>query len=139
MNCPRCQRETALQKLKNTEVDVCPDCGGMFLDHGQLNRVAEPTAGDLEYSTVHRESFHHDDTFVPTSCPRCPVVEMQKVEFNIYTGIILDYCARCEGFWLDGDELKRINEEVRRLDEEAGEEPAPAMMWFAQFIWSLPR
>jgi len=50
----------------------------------------------------HHDSFHHDDTFVPTSCPHCPGVEMQKVEFNIYTGIILDYCARCEGFWLDG-------------------------------------
>jgi Zn-finger nucleic acid-binding protein len=122
-----------------TEVDACPECGGMFLDRGELNRVAAPTVGDLEYSTVHSESFRHDDRFAPTSCPRCDGVEMKKVEFNIYTGIILDYCASCEGFWLDGEELTRINEEVRKLDEEAGDDPAPSMRWFANFIWSLPR
>jgi Zn-finger nucleic acid-binding protein len=114
----------------------------MFLDHGELNRIAEPTSGDLEYSTVHMESFEHSDAFEVTSCPRCRDVEMSKVEFNIHTGIILDYCEDCRGFWLDGTELGRINEEVRELNEgdgESGAEPAPGMLWFAQFIWSLPR
>jgi len=114
----------------------------MFLDHGELNKIAEPTSGDLEYSTVHMESFVHSDRFETTPCPRCGDVEMKKVEFNINTGIILDYCTLCEGFWLDGPELNRINEEVRELNDsvgEAGPRPAPSMLWFAQFIWSLPR
>ena len=140
MNCPRCSHATALTALKDSFVEVCSHCGGMFLDHGELNRIAVPTEGDLEYSTVHMESFEHDDMFAPTNCPRCPGVKMKKVEFNIYTGIILDYCGRCQGFWLDPHELERINKEVRKLDEEAGDaDAAPAMRWFASFIWSLPR
>jgi Zn-finger nucleic acid-binding protein len=64
---------------------------------------------------------------------------MRKVEFIIYTGIILDYCVRCGGFWLDGKELDRINQEVRGLNEASDEAVAPAMLWFANFIWALPR
>ncbi|MCP3980862.1 MAG: zf-TFIIB domain-containing protein [bacterium] len=122
-----------------TELDSCLECGGMFLDRGELNTVAEPTAGDLEYSTLHDESFEHDDEFGPIACPRCGVGPMGKVEFNIYTGIILDHCAACHGFWMDGPELKRIDVEVRRLNDEASDGPGPVMLWFANFIWSLPR
>ena len=37
-------------------------------------------------------------------------------------------------------ELERIDKEVRKLDREADEgTAAPAMRWFASFIWSLPK
>ena len=138
MECPRCHSGTKLKRLQDVAVEACPSCSGMFLDHGELNRVAEPTQGDLEYSTVHEDSLEHDDRFLPINCPRCRS-EMDKVEFNIYTGIVLDYCPDCEGFWLDGGELERINEEVRRLNESSGDEKDPPQLWFARFIWSLPR
>ncbi len=63
---------------------------------------------------------------------------MKKVEFVIYTNIILDYCERCRGFWLDGRELGRINGEVRKLNAASRDASTPPMMWFAFFIWSLP-
>ena len=44
---------------------------------------------------------------------------MKKVDFNIHTDIILDFCPTCGGFWLDCGELERINTEVREL-ERAG-------------------
>ncbi len=140
MNCPRCETSLGSRSVHEVDVDFCDSCSGMFLDQGQLNRVAAPTAGDLEFSTLHGDSFEHEDGFGPTPCPRCGDVEMRKVEFNIYTGIILDYCEHCGGFWLDGPELGRIDEEVRRLNEAAAEgAEEPRMMWFARFIWALPR
>ena len=54
-------------------------------------------------------SFKHADRYEPIGCPDCGNDKMQKVEFNIHTGIVLDYCSACEGFWLDGFELDRIN------------------------------
>jgi len=111
----------------------------MFLRHGELNKIAEPTQGDLEFSTLHRESFDHPDLYEPIECPACQGGEMQKVEFNIHTGIVLDYCAACRGFWLDGTELDRINDEVKALDEAAEPGPDSGMLWFARFIWSLPK
>lgn len=139
MDCPRCSAELITMKLGKTEIDGCPLCGGLLLDHGELDRVAVPHDGDLEYSTLDDESFLHDDAQPLASCPRCPESTMCKVEFNIYTGIILDYCRDCRSFWLDGAELDRINNEVRKLDEAPTDGPAPPMLWFAHFIWGLPR
>ena len=110
----------------------------MFLDHGELNKATEPTYGDLEFSTVDLDSFKHPDAHGPTQCPRCETTVMKKVEFIIYTNIILDYCERCRGFWLDGRELERINTEVRKLNAASHDTPTPPMLWFAYFIWSLP-
>jgi Zn-finger nucleic acid-binding protein len=120
-------------------VDRCERCGGMLLDPGELDRIAEPHEGDLEFSTLDAETFAHPDAYGPATCPRCSDQTMKKVEFNIYTGIILDYCEGCRSFWLDGKEMDRINEEVRALDEESKDVRAPAMLWFAHFIWGLPR
>ena len=139
MNCPRCGTTTGVKRVKDLEVPSCDRCGGMFLDHGELNRAAERTSGDLEFATLDVESFQHDDEFGPTTCPRCQDVTMGKVEFNIYTNIILDYCTRCHGFWLDGRELNRINDEVRKLNDASAEVTDPPALWFARFIWSLPR
>ena len=41
--------------------------------------------------------------------------------------------------WLDGRELNRINDEVRKLNDASAEVPDPPALWFARFIWSLPR
>ena len=139
MICPRCSSEMTPDSHKDVRHETCRSCRGMFLDHGELNRVAEPTAGDLEFSTVHGETFAHEDSYGPTRCPRCVDETMEKVEFNAYSGIILDYCRRCKGFWLDGRELDRINEEVHRLDEEVHQPADSFARWFATFLWSLPR
>jgi len=139
MNCPRCDSSTAVLDHEGVEVNECRQCGGMFLHRGELNKIAEPTHGDLEYSTVHDESFQHEDRFGPIVCPDCSGDTMKKVEFNIHTGIVLDFCPACSGFWLDGKELGRINDEVRTLNESAEPGPDPPMLWFARFIWSLPR
>ncbi len=139
MNCPRCQVKLTRTKGEGVELDRCEKCKGVFLEHGELNRVAEPTSGDLEYSTVHQEKFRHGDSFGPARCPRCADVEMKKVEFNVHSDIILDYCDACRGFWLDGQELGRINEEVHQLNEAAKELGPPAISWLARFLWSLPR
>ncbi len=140
MNCPRDGQALRETSRGDVTVPVCPGCGGMFLHQGELNKMAAATAGDLEFSTVDLDTFQHDDAYGPIPCPDCGAGEMAKVEFVIHTNLILDYCGSCGGFWLDGTELDRINDEVRRLNEAAAEDShEPPMLWFARFIWSLPR
>ena len=138
MNCPRDTTSLDRKRAGETDVESCPECRGMFLEAGELDRIAEPHAGDLEYSTLEGDSLAHDDAYGVTACPR-DGSQMSKVEFNIYTGIILDYCAQCEAFWLDAREIDRINDEVLQLNKTAPDQESPAMLWFAQFIWALPR
>jgi Zn-finger nucleic acid-binding protein len=109
----------------------------MFVEGGELNRLSGETAGDLEYSTLDADSGKHQDEWGPTACPRDDA-PMEKVEFNIETGIILDHCTACGAFWLDGRELARIHQEVQDLNEASRQVPDPPLVRFAQFIWSLP-
>jgi Zn-finger nucleic acid-binding protein len=139
MDCPRCGPQLATETVAEVEIHRCASCSGMLLDPGELDRIAEPHEGDLEFSTLDAETFDHEDRFGPAACPRCADRQMRKVEFNIYTGIILDYCDGCRSFWLDGKEFERINEEVRELNDSSSEPVRPGMLWFAHFIWSLPR
>jgi hypothetical protein len=109
----------------------------MFLEHGQLNRIADATPGDLEFSTIDLDTFQHDDDHGQIACPRDGSM-MSKVDFNVDTTIILDYCNSCRGFWVDGKELERINDEVKRLNEAGNEIPDPLLVRISQFFWNLP-
>lgn len=137
MKCPHCFVALSTRTSRDTDADVCERCGGLFLQRGELNKIAGLSSGDLEYSTLDQETFRHEDVHSPIPCPSCDGGEMRKVEFIIYTNIILDYCSACGGFWLDGQELEKVNTEVRKLDETENDEPR--MLWFARFIWGLPQ
>ncbi len=57
LHCAKCGQKMSTTPLGGVEVEVCPDCGGIFLDAGELDRVlAEqnrgPFAGAL--STLRR-------------------------------------------------------------------------------------
>lgn len=137
MNCPRGDLQLEAKTINHTTVQTCPQCGGMFLEHGQLNQVADRTPGDLEYSTVDLDSGRHGDDHGAINCPR-DNTPMVKVDFNVDSSIILDYCRTCHGFWLDGGELARINAEVKELNEAGTEVPDPLLVRISQFFWKIP-
>jgi hypothetical protein len=41
MRCPKCGMELAEVDFKGVTVDACFACGGMFLDHGEIDKVLE--------------------------------------------------------------------------------------------------
>lgn len=135
--CPRDGSAIEDRVVNGANISVCPQCGGMFLERGELNRIAEPTEGDIEFSTVDLDTFQHEDGYGPINCPK-DTTPMAKVEFNIYTNIILDYCRSCHGFWVDARELARINEEVRELNAADREVSDPWLVRLGQFFWGLP-
>jgi Zn-finger nucleic acid-binding protein len=137
MNCPRDGQGLVTKSFGETSVESCPLCGGMYLEHGELNRMAGPTPGDLEFSTVEGDTFQHDDEYGPIDCPRDGTT-MRKVDFNVDSAIILDYCPTCRGFWIEPKELARINEEVKRLNEAGEEVPDPLLVRISQFFWNFP-
>ena len=48
---------------------------------------------------------------------------MRKIEFLRYTGVILDHCPECSGFFLDGGDLERVNAALEEISgRERGEE-----------------
>lgn len=41
LHCPKCGQKMEVSHLEGVEVEVCPGCGGVFLDSGELEKVLE--------------------------------------------------------------------------------------------------
>ena len=53
MKCPVCKDVTLLMAEKNgVEIDYCPECRGIWLDRGELDKI-------IEHHNHHDSSSHH--------------------------------------------------------------------------------
>ena len=41
MKCPRCQVELSITDRQGVEIDFCPQCRGVWLDRGELDKITE--------------------------------------------------------------------------------------------------
>jgi Zn-finger nucleic acid-binding protein len=41
MNCPTCNVPLVISERLNVEIDYCPDCRGVWLDRGELDKIVE--------------------------------------------------------------------------------------------------
>ncbi len=41
MNCPRCEMTLNISQRQSVEIDVCPQCRGVWLDRGELDKIIE--------------------------------------------------------------------------------------------------
>lgn len=112
--CPRCRRDLSLSRVGAVEIDGCHQCGGLWLDEGELQ----------ELSNHPRVLLACARRFVPTQlpppasgglCPRC-AASIEPFQYDSLRGIELDRCPRCHGVWLDHGEAEVID---ARLDQDA--------------------
>ena len=47
MNCPACQHELRMADRQGVEIDYCPQCRGVWLDRGELDKIIERSARDM--------------------------------------------------------------------------------------------
>lgn len=45
MNCPNCSETLVMTERQGVEIDYCPNCRGIWLDKGELDKIIERTAG----------------------------------------------------------------------------------------------
>ena len=113
LKCPLCSDTTLIQRdCEGTQIDVCESCGGLWLDKGELNKIAHPIQGDIEFCS-HESSGQQSLTEL--LCPTCENEKLRKAKFIEFTDIALDYCPKCDGIWLDKGELDAINKEIDSL------------------------
>jgi Zn-finger nucleic acid-binding protein len=93
-------------ELAEVEIDHCIDCGGIWLDAGEL----EPLLGESKKSKQLLDSFKIDSNCAekPRRCPICDK-KMQKIIVGKATpALLIDKCAKGDGLWFDKDELGNI-------------------------------
>ncbi len=52
MHCPNCGMELHALKFKGFDVDKCFNCGGTWLDAGELEKLSEPEHGAVMNSVL---------------------------------------------------------------------------------------
>ena len=66
MKCPRCQVDLAISDRQGIEIDYCPQCRGVWLDRGELDKIIERAArfadddADERWSPERRSHYERD-------------------------------------------------------------------------------
>jgi Zn-finger nucleic acid-binding protein len=115
MDCPVCKNAMITLELEDVEVDYCTECGGIWLDAGEL----ECLLGEPEKAKQLLDSFTIDSQCTERirQCPICDK-KMQKITVGSSAPVLLiDKCRRGDGLWFDQGELNDICDRAQ-LDKD---------------------
>jgi Zn-finger nucleic acid-binding protein len=114
MQCPVCHSDLSPATLRGITIDGCAGgCGGVWFDNFELKKfLQQPEAvGEIIARFRPREGGFFDYTR-RRQCPRCGDVVMMRHYYTPSRRTEVDTCPGCNGVWLDGQELGRIQSEV---------------------------
>jgi Zn-finger nucleic acid-binding protein len=107
--CPRCRIALEHYAYRKRDLDLCPQCGGVWLDCGEfrdLTRESDVYQSQTAPTGYSRRPIQDRVQYVP--CVRCGVL-MNRKNFARISGVIIDEC-KAHGVWLDAGELERIRD-----------------------------
>ncbi len=115
MLCLNCGSEMTNNRVSTAHdqiaYDLCESCGSLWLDAGELDKMAFRVQGSIEASTQEPIAEPEIDL---KPCPRCDNAHLYRVRFLDVTDIVLRRCRSCSGFWLDGGQLDRLDQELEQ-------------------------
>lgn len=69
MKCPNCNVNLVMSNRNDIEIDYCPECRGVWLDRGELDKIIErstPNAPETRFNNDrNQQSFSRDDSRYP--------------------------------------------------------------------------
>ncbi len=119
--CIKCTSSLERIVIQDVEIDRCPQCGGIWLDAGEIEALNERRKADVNASledAIVRLSKH--DSGGPAVVPsgeqvvethRCPACEGKLTNVN-FAGTTIELCNGCHGVFVDKGELQRAMELV---------------------------
>ncbi len=125
MKCPVCHEGLTIFNFNGTDVDICTrrQCG-IWFDAGEtgavelsdtLEGIDEAFAGEFNPRPV-EESMADKERL----CPRHGTL-LDRYEWNLGSGIVLDRCPSCAGIWMDSGEVEGYAGFVKRFRENPPE------------------
>lgn len=103
VECPKCGVDAKRKEVEifgpNIQIDICPKCKGIWLDHGELNKLLKnKKLSDYLTKDIGTQSKSE------LICPRCGgLMDIESAD-----EIDVDVCLSCNGVWLDKGELKGL-------------------------------
>ncbi|MFQ5596461.1 MAG: zf-TFIIB domain-containing protein [Nitrospiria bacterium] len=105
--CPRCKTDLRRHDYRETVLDACASCGGLWLDtreFKQLTSKRDVFADETIPYAFQKKPLPQEAGYF--SCPLCDDL-MLRQNFRKISGVLIDQC-RDHGVWLDGGELDQL-------------------------------
>lgn len=114
LKCPLHDCKMITVDLESVLIDYCPQCYGIWLDFGELERLYKKK---LEKTHLFKDKLikSADNRLEDSLTKNCPVCNKQLVKKKNYTAdIFIDICQICGGIWLDSGEFATLYLENRK-------------------------
>lgn len=114
--CPRCDGPLVVLGWNDLEVDICPDCRGLWLDTGELEHLLESTGGvpddDPVYAALKSGVARLSVSGRRHLCPRCDR-RLDEIALPVSgnasgADLLVDVCPGHHGVWFDDGELRAM-------------------------------
>ncbi|MBM0207498.1 zf-TFIIB domain-containing protein [Micromonospora sp. STR1s_5] len=64
MPCPVCQVSLVMSERQGVEIDYCPQCRGVWLDRGELDKILERSAQEAPSSTPSQQPSFSNPQYI---------------------------------------------------------------------------
>jgi len=132
MDCPVCKNAMITLELADVEIDSCTDCGGIWLDAGEMElllgerenarqlldsfKPVLPGYGTLRRDESkacpeHRRRVEGIDAKSSERVRKCPICDKKMLKIIVGSSepaLLIDKCRKGDGLWLDKGELQNI-------------------------------
>ncbi len=114
MNCPKCRAFLRTTQYEGIQIETCDSCQGEWLDADELGKIVK--IREMKFSESERLAIVRsttitgvrlDDVDRDLPCPKCGGAT-DAINYGGDSGIIIDRCTQCRGFWLDDGELEKV-------------------------------
>lgn len=107
MKCVGCKQPMIVLELDQIEVDYCLDCGGTWLDAGELGLLLDSPQDVEQILKLPAKTGSSSG-----KGRKCPICLKRMDEFTVGSGdpIHIDRCRKGHGIWFDRGELKEVVE-----------------------------
>jgi uncharacterized protein len=63
MKCPNCNETLVMADRNGVEIDYCPNCRGVWLDKGELDKILERAGEFYSKKDNYREDYYKSDDY----------------------------------------------------------------------------
>lgn len=113
LSCPRCKVTMEVKIHEEIDVDACPKCKGVWVEHADERQALKImpqtfTMDELKRLRKAYEPYAKRDPICYLSCPVCKDL-MNRRNWGSHSGVIVDKCDE-HGTWYDDGEIEKIQE-----------------------------
>jgi Zn-finger nucleic acid-binding protein len=114
MICPNCQNVLRTLNYEGIAIETCDQCKGEWLDSAEIGKIVR--IREVRFDPDERRAIAESTTIKGVvlaavdrdlKCPKCGEAT-DAINYGGDTGIVIDRCTGCRGFWLDDGELEKI-------------------------------